>query len=287
MTPAEFADLKADIKAHGQVDPIMVFKDHILDGKNRYKVCRELGIEPVVQEWAGPGSMVAWAVSKNLQRRSLTTGQRAVVGNALVPMFEREAKAKKAAEISATMSKSGVSGESSRLPAKAGNRFPVPRAPTSTAKAAQSVGVSRGTIDRVHRVAKAAPAKLGEIRSGEKTVRQAEREVKEEKAASSVKDGEGRPVDARLAEIFTDRSLDDLMRILRGAMTAYDKLRELPIGKFLSAGARSHLEAAWNEVRASRPYAPCPGCKEGCRACKDSGWVPKWVWNGFPEEARR
>ena len=284
MTPAEFADLKADIQAHGQIEPITVFKGHILDGKNRYRVCQELGLEPIVEEWVREGSMVAWAASKNMQRRSLTVGQRALIGDALVPMFEREAKAKQAAQ--GPRGQEGGRGNKP-LASRDAKGLPVPKSPKSAALAAASVGVSEKTIERVHRVAKAAPQKLPKIRSGEITAKEAEREVKEEKAASSVKDGEGRPVDERLAPIFLDKSLDELMRAIRAAMTKYDELRKEPIGRFLSEGAYSHLDAARNEVRASRPYAPCPGCREGCKACKDSGWVPKWVWQGFPEEARR
>ena len=50
----------------------------IIDGRNRDRACRELGIEPGVREWDGRGDLVAFVISQNLHRRHLTEPQRAL-----------------------------------------------------------------------------------------------------------------------------------------------------------------------------------------------------------------
>jgi ParB-like chromosome segregation protein Spo0J len=78
MSEADFAALKDDIKEHGQRDPVIVFQNQILDGRHRYRACRELGIEAKTEEFVGDDP-VAYVVSKNLKRRHLDTSQRALV----------------------------------------------------------------------------------------------------------------------------------------------------------------------------------------------------------------
>ncbi len=51
MGDAEYERLKADIAARGQSTAIDIFEDQILDGRNRYRACMELGIDPAA--WLG------------------------------------------------------------------------------------------------------------------------------------------------------------------------------------------------------------------------------------------
>jgi hypothetical protein len=74
--------LRDDIAAHGQRDPIALLGGQILDGRNRYRACRELGIKPQSREWDGKGSSpVALVLSANLHRRHLTSSQRAAAAD--------------------------------------------------------------------------------------------------------------------------------------------------------------------------------------------------------------
>jgi hypothetical protein len=76
---AAFELLKADIKTHGQREPIYLFEGKIIDGRNRFKACNELKIKPVFREWDGKGNLVDFVISLNLHRRHLSESQRAMV----------------------------------------------------------------------------------------------------------------------------------------------------------------------------------------------------------------
>jgi ParB-like chromosome segregation protein Spo0J len=96
MDGETFAGLKADIEANGLREPIWVFDSKIIDGRNRYRVCQELGIEPDFREWDGEGDLLAFVVSLNLHRRHLDTSQRAMIAARIKPKFEAEAHQRQA-----------------------------------------------------------------------------------------------------------------------------------------------------------------------------------------------
>ena len=79
MSGSDFAALKEDIRQNGQREPIVCFDDKVLDGRNRYRACEELGIEPELCELESCPDPVAYVLSMNLHRRHLTEGQRAAV----------------------------------------------------------------------------------------------------------------------------------------------------------------------------------------------------------------
>ena len=92
MRAEEFHGLEEDIKKHGQHEPIHIYQNKIIDGRHRYRACREPGIEPKVHEWNGTGSLVEYAISLNLHRRHLNTSQRSMVAANARPVSEKEAE---------------------------------------------------------------------------------------------------------------------------------------------------------------------------------------------------
>ena len=69
----ELQDLADDIRAHGLIDPIVLFEGMILDGRNRAAACERAGVEPrYVQFGGGREDALILVVSHNLKRRHLT-----------------------------------------------------------------------------------------------------------------------------------------------------------------------------------------------------------------------
>ncbi|MBT9173485.1 MAG: hypothetical protein DDT21_01886 [Syntrophomonadaceae bacterium] len=87
MTGAEFDAFRDDIAENGLREAIWLHPDgSIVDGRNRYRACVELGIEPEYRTWDGQGSLVTFVVSLNLHRRHLDTGQRGMVAARLAQL---------------------------------------------------------------------------------------------------------------------------------------------------------------------------------------------------------
>jgi hypothetical protein len=69
----ELHDLADDIRAHGLIDPIVLFEGMILDGRNRAAACERAGVEPrYVQFGGGREDALILVISHNLKRRHLT-----------------------------------------------------------------------------------------------------------------------------------------------------------------------------------------------------------------------
>jgi ParB-like nuclease domain len=69
----ELQDLTDDIRAHGLIDPIVLFEGMILDGRNRAAACERAGVAPrYVQFGGGREDALILVVSHNLKRRHLT-----------------------------------------------------------------------------------------------------------------------------------------------------------------------------------------------------------------------
>ncbi|HZJ11316.1 MAG TPA: ParB N-terminal domain-containing protein, partial [Methyloceanibacter sp.] len=48
-----FTELVTDIKVNGLREPVMVFENKVLDGRNRYRACEEIGIQPEIEYFNG------------------------------------------------------------------------------------------------------------------------------------------------------------------------------------------------------------------------------------------
>ncbi len=86
MADEAFAALVADIRENGLREAIIVHDGLILDGRNRYRACTEVGVEPITREWDQRGTLLSFVVSKNLHRRHLSEAQRAIVAGKIATL---------------------------------------------------------------------------------------------------------------------------------------------------------------------------------------------------------
>ena len=92
LSDADFAALKADIEANGQVEEIAFFENQVIDGRNRLRACEELGIEPFGFELTECKDPVAYVLSKNLYRRHLTPSQAGICAARARDYYDQQAK---------------------------------------------------------------------------------------------------------------------------------------------------------------------------------------------------
>lgn len=103
MSETEMLSLQSDIKKNGLNEPVWLFEDKIIDGRNRYLACLAVGVEPKFREYEGKEiDLVSFVISLNLHRRHLNTGQKACLAVDVLPMLEEQAKEIKKQKISAS-----------------------------------------------------------------------------------------------------------------------------------------------------------------------------------------
>ena len=87
MKGKEFDALKEDINKTGKLlHPIVLFENKILDGRNRYNVCKEVTVKPDFVELSAGTNPIAYVISANEQRRHMSQSQRALVAAKLASL---------------------------------------------------------------------------------------------------------------------------------------------------------------------------------------------------------
>ena len=93
MSHAEFESLVENVKANGLEEPIVLLDGQILDGVHRLKACLKAKKKLEYTNWNGEcGSPFQFVCTKNLSRRNLSYGQKAVIAVTLEKEFAKTAK---------------------------------------------------------------------------------------------------------------------------------------------------------------------------------------------------
>lgn len=95
LDDSEIKEMAADIKSNGLLNPIVLLKGAVLDGRNRLKACEIAGIKPRFTQYTGSIDPVFWVISQNCVRRNLTPSQRAIIAveaTELLATLKKDAK---------------------------------------------------------------------------------------------------------------------------------------------------------------------------------------------------
>ncbi len=95
MEDDAFKELVADINEHGCRESIIIWKDQLVDGRNRLNACKQLRLKPVTKILDSNADPEAFILSHNLHRRHLSESQRAMVGARLKESYDDQAKLRK------------------------------------------------------------------------------------------------------------------------------------------------------------------------------------------------
>jgi len=112
MSEAELRKLRADILEVGLKEPIMLFEGKILDGRNRYQACRDLDIQPTLEEFHGTEEeALDYVLAKNVQRRQLTASQKAIVALRCLEQIKDDVAQRRVERIKETIAAKKEMGE--------------------------------------------------------------------------------------------------------------------------------------------------------------------------------
>jgi ParB family chromosome partitioning protein len=204
MDAEEFEKLKKDISENGLLEPITLHPDgSIIDGRNRYLACLDVGVTPRYDIWSGTGSLLTFVLSKNLHRRHLDTSQRAALAVNVQSMLGEDARERQRAA-GAQGAKFGAEGGrgnkkkpllvilpegvfSEPASEQEPKQEPEPKKtkkqpePTSRDVAASMVGVSPTYVQEAKKIEQESSELFERVKSGQVTIQEAKREIKEKK----------------------------------------------------------------------------------------------------------
>ena len=173
LPAADYVVLKEDIRQHGVKVPIVVHGGQILDGRHRYRACRELGIRCLMVEWNGHDPWLE-VQSRNLVRRHLAKDQVYAIRKLAAQQFPELALPIEVEKANAKARKAQARGQPRGQKALLRSQD---RYRESADFIGKQIGVSGTTVKRVDRVAREAPELLPKIAAGEISVKHALRIV--------------------------------------------------------------------------------------------------------------
>ena len=280
MEPDDLKALAADIKKHGQRDPILLKDGKILDGRSRYAACKIAGVEPITRFWGGTESTspTDFVLSLNFHRRHLTVSQRAGIMASAMTHYEMEAK------------------ERQRLGRGQGvkvSQLCDTLKGTAAEIAAKVAGVSPRTMVTAKEILTTDPKLIEEVKAGKITIHAAKRRLTNaEQYARHEKLGAIKPQQAKFDEAKEKyKPFMDIARRASDLAAEMDSLletakRDAPC--LSTADVVSTLKRAVSTIRLNQPYAVCPYCQgDGTdNACRGTGWAYKTMFDSAPRELK-
>jgi ParB-like chromosome segregation protein Spo0J len=173
LTANEYAALERSLLAEGCRDALVLWGEVLVDGHNRYEICRKHGIEfKTVQNtsFASIDDVMLWMIDNQLGRRSVTDFQRGVLALRKRDIISARVKAEMDASIeSKDASAYEPVGDGAAKPAEdAAANNAIPSASIKTREdIARVAGISSNTVGQIEKIRKtAAPELVEAVRAG-------------------------------------------------------------------------------------------------------------------------
>jgi len=170
MNEKEFEDLCSSISRgyHAQ-NPIIIYQGKILDGRNRQRACERVNVLAMYSEFVGTDDEAfEYAKDNNLTRKHWTADQLAMIALELEPIEAERARQRMSA------------GGGDKTSGSADQHYPVEDKGKAAEKAAKKTGASVRKVQRAKALKKKSAKLAEEVKAGNKSLVDAEKEVKKE-----------------------------------------------------------------------------------------------------------
>jgi transcriptional regulator with XRE-family HTH domain len=158
LTPVEYAALERSLQAEGCRDALVLWRDVLIDGHNRYDICQRHGIPFRTvhnNNFATLEDVMLWVIDNNLARRSVSDFQRGMLA-----LRKKEIVAARAAQRAAE-------APPEQAPEEAGADESIDPPWSTREDVAKAARVSASTLSQIERIRKtAAPELVDAVRSG-------------------------------------------------------------------------------------------------------------------------
>ena len=183
MQPEEFERLRTDIFVNGydHKQPVWVYESAIIDGWNRYRACKALGIKPTFKQFEGSTLDAVQFIVRSNNRRDLNSSQRAAIAveaEDLIAVLKKEADDKMLAGV---VDGAGGRGNKKENPVQLIAQGFDPEQNKVRTQLAQTFGTNRQYVSDVAKIKAEAPEAFKAIKEGKKTITEHKREAKETK----------------------------------------------------------------------------------------------------------
>lgn len=201
MTADELQELAASIEANGLRDPIMMDSEGkvLIDGRNRLAACEIAKVEPRFAKLPVGSDPLAYIADKNVMRRDLTKGQKAMALAMIYPDPDERGRGKKSAAIKSAEASGFTSRRLNQArevlrysrPMAEGVRDGTPTLDEALAKVKQEQQFQQSDETKLERLRKAAPDLAEQVSEERLKVNEAiaALQVREQELARIAEDG--------------------------------------------------------------------------------------------------
>ena len=203
MQDDERADLKKALQSNGYnpAFPITIHDDAIIDGMQRFELCKELDIEPTIVRFEGTMEEVADFITESNVRRATTPAQRASIAvemDGLIEGMKAEARARSNANLKQN-EPTGLIEPAGRTAERLGDKY----------------GVGASSIKRAGKVLNSSPELHEAVKRGDVSLNEAFNKVNGDAKQRSFEDDLNDEAERVFATLMKRAVLAQKTRILR------------------------------------------------------------------------